>query len=677
MASGFHSAREPGATTGSSSSQPGATTGSSSSQPGATTGLPNSQPGATAGLPSSALRGLFLHPPGQPLSNANLQRTANGGYSWQESAPPRVSSLELSFGKPACLANWDRAGSLREVVLSQTTGLKCPPPRVVSIPFPQPAIRVRSFTFTKHTGNVDQFPWGVSSDDRQSQSIQPGSVTRSAVTLSLTGSTRVKPPGDVIKLEDRLRYLLQPSLEAMLTERSMEFPFHPFPYQFEGIAFLYARHSAILADEMGLGKTMQAITAIRLLLRSAEVRSVLLVCPKPLVGNWRREFDLWAPEIPILTIEGDQARRRWQWELPGMPVKIANYELLHRDREIYEGRHDAGKPLVHFDLAVLDESQRIKNRSAATSRAAQAIPRSRNWALTGTPVENSSEDLVGIFEFLAPGFLSSEMRPRRMGRMVGDHVLRRTKDRVLSDLPPKLFHDEEFDLTPEQRETYDMAEQDGVLRLGDLGQAATIQHVFELVLRLKQICNFDPATGASAKLERLAAGLEEVAASGRKAIIFSQWVDTIKRLSRRLDRFGPLEYHGGIPSRLRDGIIQRFREDASRHVMLISYGAGGVGLNLQFASYVFLFDRWWNPAVEDQAINRAHRIGTTGPVTVTRFLTLASIEERIDRVLQEKRELFDTIFSGAEPHRKLGLTQEELFGLFDLKSPAGPINFAA
>ena len=111
--------------------------------------------------------------------------------------------------------------------------------------------------------------------------------------------------------------------------------------------------------------------------------------------------------------------------------------------------------------------------------------------------------------------------------------------------------------------------------------------------------------------------------------------------------------------------------------MLISYGAGGVGLNLQFANYVFLFDRWWNPAVEDQAINRAHRIGSTGPVTVTRFLTLATIEERIDRVLQEKRELFDTIFSGAEPHRKLGLTQEELFGLFDLKSPAGPIDFAA
>ena len=626
---------------------------------------------APACLSSSAVRGIFLDTPRQPAGGPPFQRTADGGYSWQQSAPPRVSSVDLSFGELHYLTNWDRAGALPEAISVRTHDLKWPPPRVVSIPFPRPAIRVRSFTFTEHTGNSDRLAWGVSSDDRQSLSARP------AVTLSLTGATRVKPPGDVIKLEDRLRYLLQPSLEAMLTERSMEFPFHPFPYQFEGIAFLYARHAAILADEMGLGKTMQAITAVRLLLRSGEVRSVLLVCPKPLVGNWRREFDLWAPEIPLLTIEGDQTRRRWQWELPGMPVKIANYEILHRDREIYAGRDHQGKPLVHFDLAVLDESQRIKNRASATSRAARAISRSRNWALTGTPVENSAEDLVGIFEFLAPGFLSPEMRPRRMGRMVGDYVLRRTKDRVLTDLPPKLFHDEEFDLTPEQRETYDMAEQDGVLRLGDLGQSASIQHVFELVLRLKQICNFDPATGSSAKLHRLEAGLEEVAASGRKAIVFSQWVDTLKRLSRRLDRFGTLEYHGGIPSRQRDGIIRRFREDPARHVMLISYGAGGVGLNLQFASYVFLFDRWWNPAVEDQAINRAHRIGTTGPVTVTRFLTLATIEERIDRVLQEKRELFDTIFSGTEPHRKLGLTQEELFGLFDLKSPAGPIDFAA
>jgi len=132
-----------------------------------------------------------------------------------------------------------------------------------------------------------------------------------------------------------------------------------------------------------------------------------------------------------------------------------------------------------------------------------------------------------------------------------------------------------------------------------------------------------------------------------------------------------------VPSRRRDAVIQRFREDDSRHVLLMSYGAGGVGLNLQFTNYVFLFDRWWNPAVEDQAINRAHRIGVAGPVTVTRFLMLDTIEERIDRILQEKRELFDIIFSNAEHRRKLGLTQEELFGLFRLKCPSDPIKLAA
>jgi SNF2 family DNA or RNA helicase len=493
----------------------------------------------------------------------------------------------------------------------------------------------------------------------------------------MSGSTRIKPPGDVIKLEDRLRYVLQPPLEVMLAERSVKFPVRPFRHQMQGIAFLYPRHAAVLADEMGLGKTMQAIMAIRLLARSGELRSVLLVCPKPLVTNWLRELDFWAPEIPVLPIEGDQAKRLWQWQLPQVPIKIANYELLHRDREVFEARDASGEARVRFDLVVLDESQRIKNRSSATNQAARAIARSRNWALTGTPMENSPEDLVGIFEFLAPGVLNAEMQPRRIRRVVRDYVLRRTKDQVLTDLPPKLFRDAELELTPQQRESYRMAEKQGVLRLAEMGEAVTIQHVFELILRLKQICNFDPACGTSSKLERLEADLEEVAQSGRKAIVFSQWVDTLTRLAQSLHRLGPVEYHGRIPPRHRDAAIRRFREESDRHVLLISYGAGGVGLNLQFADYVFLFDRWWNPAVEDQAINRAHRIGVTGPVTVTRFLTLDTIEERIDRILQEKRELFDTIFSGVERPHKLGLTQQELFGLFELKCPDGPFKFAA
>jgi SNF2 family DNA or RNA helicase len=437
----------------------------------------------------------------------------------------------------------------------------------------------------------------------------------------------------------------------------------------DGVAFLYPRHAAVLADEMGLGKTMQAVTAARLLLHGGEVRRVLLVCPKPLVSNWHREFALWAPEIPVVVVEGDQARRRWQWGLTDIPVKIANYEVLNRDREWFEeGDRDARR--LHFDLVILDEAQRIKNRAGTTSQVVRAIGRSRSWALTGTPVENSPEDLVGVFEFVSPGFLSPDMKPRKMGRTVRDYLLRRTKEQVLADLPPKLFRDAEIDLTPEQRETYDLARNEGVLRLTRMGESATIQHVFELVLRLKQICNFDPATGASAKLERLEADLEEVAASGRKALVFSQWVQTLRQLACPLVRFGPVEYHGEVPASRRDEVLRQFREDPDCHVLLMSYGAGSVGLNLQFAHYVFLFDRWWNPAVEDQAINRAHRIGVSGPITVTRFLARDTIEERIDSVLREKRELFDLILSGAEGHRRLGLTQEEIFGLFDLRSPA-------
>ncbi|NUQ65512.1 MAG: DEAD/DEAH box helicase [Pirellulales bacterium] len=592
-----------------------------------------------------------------------------GGFDWAPAAPPAAFSINL--GPPPVTVASPFEAALRNGPVPEVQKIRWEDtaPRAIRIGIGRVEVAVRSFFFAP--------PPAVC--ERPDEPVKSHAAARIAADLlgQRTAPTRIAPPRDVIKLEDRLNYVLQPPLEAVLAERSLVFPFPPFSYQLQGVAFLYPRHAAVLADEMGLGKTMQAITAIRLLIRSGELRSVLLVCPKPLVTNWRREFALWAPEIPVLTIEGDQARRRWQWQLADMPVKIANYELLNRDRELFEACGPTGRAQLQFDLVLLDESQRIKNRASATSQAARAISRSRNWALTGTPVENSHEDLVGIFEFLSPGFLSPDMKPRRIGQLVSDYVLRRTKDQVLTDMPPKLFRDAELDLSPEQRETYALAEDDGVLRLTEMGDAATIHHVFELVLRLKQICNFDPATGASTKLERLEADLEEVATSGRKAIVFSQWVDTLQKLARHLRRFGPLEYHGRIPSGRREAVIQRFRENSKSHVLLISYGAGGVGLNLQFANYVFLFDRWWNPAVEDQAVNRAHRIGVSGSVTVTRFLMLGTIEERIDLVLQQKRELFDTIFSGTEAPRKLHLTQEEIFGLFDLKCPGGPIQVAA
>lgn len=610
-------------------------------------------------------------------------------------------------------------------------------PQCLRVAIPQPAIRVRSFRFVQPLASAasepapDRQPWPSGGQQQSGGLPSPQGVALAHGPAGPRRFARIRPPDDVIKLGDRLRYFLQPPIELLLADRALVLPAEPFAYQFEGIAFLYPRQSAILADEMGLGKTMQAITAIRLLIRRGELRTVLLVCPKPLVPLWQREFERWAPELPVMVIAGPPAHRAWQWRLADVPVRIANYELLCRDEAVLLG-HDApetgnpappnanqrpqsasvapasqpqaaeehgagllapsaagsqhstcanspGLALPHFDLVVLDEAQRIKNPQATTNQVARAVARKRSWALTGTPVENGPQDLVGIFEFVAPGLLAVEMKPRQMGRLAGDYVLRRTKEQVLDQLPPKWFRDAELELTPEQRETYDLAEQQGVLRLAHLGPAVTIRHVFELIVRLKQICNFDPATGASAKLERLMADLEEVTQSGAKALVFSQWVDTLRRLAGHLAAFRPLEYHGRISPAQRQRTIRRFDQDPNCHVLLLTYGAGGVGLNLQVANYVFLFDRWWNPAVEDQAIDRAHRIGGRRAVIVTRFLALDTIEQRIDQLLQQKRELFEIIISGAESRTQSrgkgragemrGLSPEELFGLFDLEYP--------
>jgi SNF2 family DNA or RNA helicase len=466
----------------------------------------------------------------------------------------------------------------------------------------------------------------------------------------------------LVKWTDRLYYLLQPPLESLFAGQALDFPFQPFQHQMEGVAFLFPRQAAILADEMGLGKTMQAITAVRLLLHAGQIKNVLLICPKPLVTNWQREFATWAPEIPLGIVEGSTSKRTYLWQQEATPVKIANYELLMRDQSevLGEGRH--------FDLVILDEAQRIKNSNSTTAKTVRQIARQKSWALTGTPIENSVNDLHGIFEFLLPGYLPQGLSIDAMAREVGDYVLRRTKDLVLKDMPPRLYRDALLELTPAQVETYREAEEKGVLRLSDMGPELTIQHVFQLVLRLKQICNFDPVTGASSKLQRLEADMEEVAASGQKAIVFSQWVKTVDQMRPHLERFGPLEYHGRIPSKNRDAILKQFKEDPSKHVLLMSYGAGSVGLNLQFCRYVFLFDRWWNPAIEDQAINRAHRIGAAGSVTITRMTSEGTIEERIHDILEEKRQLFETLFSATHGPRNLSLTRDEIFGLFQIRA---------
>jgi SNF2 family DNA or RNA helicase len=546
-----------------------------------------------------------------------------------------------------------------------TWNIEIEPAGVVSSPLASSPIKTTSCWFGESTTpKLSRAKGYESTSAGAARSTGPTAPTSSR-------HTRIRPPRDLVKLEDRLRLLLQPPLESLLAASELRFAHQPFGYQLDGIAFLYPRQEAVLADEMGLGKTMQAITAIRLLVHQNQLRRVLLVCPKPLVTNWQREFAQWAPELTVTAVEGGPARRQWLWRENGDVVTIANYESVVRDRAAVCDERS------RYDLVVLDESQRIKNLSSTTNEVVRSIPRSRSWALTGTPIENSIEDLAGIFEFVSPGKVDAKMKPRAVGRAISEYVLRRTKDAVLSDLPPKLYRDAEIELTPEQAESYRLAEDEGVIRLREMKRELTIGHVFELVLRLKQICNFDPTTGESSKMERLECDLEECAASGRKAIVFSQWVQTLAELRQRLLRFNPAEYHGQIATSRRDATIERFRDDPSCHLMLMSYGAGSVGLNLQFANYVFLFDRWWNPAVEDQAINRAHRIGVQRAVTVTRFLVLNTIEQRINEILERKRELFDSVFSESVGVPRGGLSREEVFSLFNLDSHGNDVRTAA
>jgi SNF2 family DNA or RNA helicase len=474
--------------------------------------------------------------------------------------------------------------------------------------------------------------------------------------------TRVRPPSDMVVFKDRLLYLLQPPLEDLFAGKQIQLPFKPYPYQIKGIAFLMPRHAALLADEMGLGKTAQVIISLRLLFYTGLIRRALVVCPKPLVINWTRELRLWAEDVPFEVIGGDTQARKTSWFVSKCPLKLVNYELLTRDAAWVNDER------LRFDVVVLDEAQRIKNKESKTAQVVRGIPRDRSWAMTGTPIENRTEDLVNLFAFVDPGRIPPETPARMLPALTADCILRRVKEDVATDMPPKVIRDAYLELTPAQRAAYDMAEKEGVIHLNALGDTITVQHVFELVMRLKQICNFDPRTGQSAKLEQLAADMAEVAESNRKAIVFSQWVEPLEQIARVLAPFGPLLYHGKIPHRERQPILDRFKADPSKHVILMSYGTGSVGLNLQFTNYVFLFDRWWNPAIEDQAINRAHRLGQKETVFVTRFVSQGTIEGRIAEVLERKRQLFNELIAQSGPPPTLGLTEEDVFGLFDVKA---------
>jgi len=228
-----------------------------------------------------------------------------------------------------------------------------------------------------------------------------------------------------------------------------------------------------------------------------------------------------------------------------------------------------------------------RTRNRRPRKSSVRFRRDRSWALTGTPIENKHEDLVNLFAFVDPGRIPPETPAKKLPSLTSDCILRRVKEDVLTDMPPKTVRDAVLELSAAQRESYMLAETEGVIRLNALGHTITVQHVFELVMRLKQICNFDPLTGQSSKLEQLTADMTEIAESGRKAIIFSQYIDPLVRIAEALEALGPLQYHGRIAPKERQATLDRFKTDKTKHLILMSYATGSVGLNLQFAKLCF------------------------------------------------------------------------------------------
>jgi SNF2 family DNA or RNA helicase len=446
----------------------------------------------------------------------------------------------------------------------------------------------------------------------------------------------------------------------------LSWPHTLFSYQNAGIDKLLDAPSVLLADEMGLGKTIQAIAALRVLVHRGELRRALIVCPAGLVLQWRRQIRLWAPELTISTVIGLAEQRRAAWRRD-VVLFLTSYEVLCRDLTI---GGDGGPAKRDWDAVVIDEAQRIKNPKADVSIAVKRLPRGRSWALTGTPMENCVEDLISVLEFAAPGRFDPRAMAVGLRRLLGEVQLRRRRQDVLCDLPPKFASTVTLDLTGPQRRAYRRAEEEGVVWLRSLGAELRINHVLELILRLKQICNFCPESGQSAKLTDLRARLTALVGSEEKALVFSQFVEEpfgARRLAGELSEFRPLLLVGALALDERAALVTQFERDPSRRLMILSLRAGGLGLNLVVASRVFHFDRWWNPAIETQAEDRVHRIGQNRAVQVFSYVCADTIEERISQILTEKRILFADLVDGVPMN---ALTRLDLDSLLHAAAPS-------
>ncbi len=448
------------------------------------------------------------------------------------------------------------------------------------------------------------------------------------------------------------------------------------PYQRRGYAWLsFLRDLGLggcLADDMGLGKTVQTLTMIQRDVEGREGRPALLVCPTSVINNWKREAARFTPNMPVMIHHGSSRTKSdtFAKDAASHALVVTSYGTLRRDVDTIRG--------VEWSGIVADEAQNIKNPYAKQAQVIRSITADYKFALTGTPVENGVADLWSIMEFLNAGFLGgleqfqkNFIRPikagqgeeaiNRLRRATGPFILRRLKTdkSVISDLPDKIEIKEYCALTKEQTTLYASVLQDvenAILESEGMGRKGAI---LGALIKLKQVCNH-PAhflrdnsaiPKRSGKLDRLIQMLEEVIETGDKALIFTQFVEMGNIIKQHIqETFGRevLFLHGGTPRRQRDIMVERFSGDDAIQVFVVSLKAGGTGLNLTAANHVFHFDRWWNPAVEDQATDRAFRIGQTKNVQVRKMMCIGTLEEKIDKMIEQKKQIAGSVVGTGE-----------------------------
>ncbi len=462
-------------------------------------------------------------------------------------------------------------------------------------------------------------------------------------------------------------------------------------YQKEGVAWLrFLRANGfggILADEMGLGKTLQVLAHLDALKKTIDRQDAapsLIVCPSSLVFNWEAEAGKFTPDLRVLALHGPQRHERFS-QIPGHDLIITSYALLRRDAEQYDG--------IEFDTIVLDEAQHIKNRQTQNAQAVKAARARHRLVLTGTPLENSVLDLWSIFDFLMPGYLGSaaDFRERyeaaiardknsaaqgRLARRLRPFMLRRLKRDVASELPEKIEQVSYCELGEDQRALYKEVMEAGRREMlkaaGAGGQGQGRMIVLTALLRLRQIC-CDPrllkldGTGAatpSGKTELFLELLEEALDGGHRVLVFSQFTSMLDLLREELSAQQIAFCHLDGATKNRAQVVEKFQTDPAIPVFLISLKAGGAGLNLTGADTVVHFDPWWNPAVEAQATDRAHRIGQKKVVTSYKLITRGTVEEKILNLQNRKRVLTQAML-GDEEQFVQALSWEEIQELLE------------